>query len=105
MVVATIELQTWALEVLGKPVQLIEDIDPDKPDPDRPLSLLPHEIVDVGGIDVLLNACKPTLLDTKAPIRLNVVQESNPSSNLLKGIQKNMGIQIKTPKSRGNLLF
>lgn len=95
-IIATEELQNWAKNYLDKPVELIPDIDPDNPDPDRVFSVPAHEMVDVGGLDVLLNACKPTLLDAKPPIRLNVVQESNPPEALLKNLHRTLGVRIET---------
>ena len=92
--IASLELKEWATAVLDKPVQLIEDLDLDRPDPDRPFAVSTHEAVDIGGLDVLLNACKPTLLDSKPPIRLNVVQEMNPPEALVKNLKKTLGVRI-----------
>ncbi len=100
--IATLELQEWATTVLDKPVKLIEDLDPDHPDSDRPFAVSTHEAVDIGGLDVLLNACKPTLLDSKPPIRLNVVQEMNPPEALVKNLKKTLGVRINAEgKSSG----
>lgn len=86
---------------MDKPVVLIADLDPDHPDPDRPLAVPMHEATDVGGLDVLLNACKPTLLDAKPPIRLNVVQEANPPEALVKNLQKTLGVKISDVHENG----
>ena len=91
---ATLELQEWATEALDSPVKLIDDLEPDHPDPDRCYQVPAHEVVDIGGLDVLLNACKPTLLDAKPPIRLNVIQESNPPEALVKNLKKTLGVKL-----------
>lgn len=88
------ELQEWAKSTLDEPVRLIDDLDPDHPDPDRCFQVPSHELVDIGGLDVLLNACKPTLLDAKPPIRLNVIQESNPPEALVKNLKKTLGVKL-----------
>ena len=99
---ASLELQEWATAVLDKPVQLIEDLDPDHPDSDRPFAVSMHEAVDIGGLDVLLNACKQTLLDSKPPIRLNVVQEMNPPEALVKNLKKTLGVRINADGKGGS---
>ena len=76
-------------------------MDPDHPDPDRPFAVSAHEAVDIGGLDVLLNACKPTLLDSKPPIRLNVVQEMNPPEALVKNLKKTLGVRINAEGKGG----
>ena len=68
---------------------------------DRPVSVPIHEATDVGGLDVLLNACKPTLLDSKPPIRLNVIQEANPPEALVKNLQKTLGVKIEEVQGGG----
>ena len=95
MLMTTQELQNWATNVLDKPELLIEDLDPNNPDPDRVTSVPLHEAVDIGALDVLLNACKPSLFDSKPPIRLNVVQEVAPPDLLVKNLQKTLGVSIE----------
>lgn len=44
---------------------------------------------DISGFNVLLNACKPTILEARPPMRLNVVKEmekQNDSKPTKKGI-------------------
>jgi hypothetical protein len=41
-----------------------------------------------------LNACKPSILETKPPIKLNVSQEDNPPFALIASIRENLGNQL-----------
>eukprot|EP00842_Homolaphlyctis_polyrhiza_P000232 jgi/Hompol1/1209/HPOL_000324-RA len=62
----------------------------------KDLSVL--ERVDISGFDVLLNACKPSILEAKPPVRLNVVHEINPPDALVNTLQKNLGMNLEDKK-------
>ncbi|KAI8927783.1 hypothetical protein BC831DRAFT_451051 [Entophlyctis helioformis] len=62
----------------------------------KDLSVL--ERVDISGFDVLLNACKPSILEAKPPVRLNVVHEINPPDALVSTLQKNLGMNLDDKK-------
>ncbi|KAJ8324145.1 hypothetical protein O5D80_007351 [Batrachochytrium dendrobatidis] len=64
-------------------------------------ALLALEKVDTSGFDVLLNACKPSILEAKPPVRLNVVHEINPPDALVSTLQKNLGMSIIDKKKAG----
>ncbi|KAI9100355.1 hypothetical protein DFS34DRAFT_481766 [Phlyctochytrium arcticum] len=50
--------------------------------------------VDTEGFDVLLNACKPTILEAKPSVRLKIVRESNPPEALVQTLRENLGVQV-----------
>lgn len=103
MQVTAQELQNWSTSVLDQPEILIQDLNPNIPDPDRPTSVPAHEAVDIGALDVLLNACKPSLFDSKPQIRLNVVQEVAPPDLLVKNLQKTLGVNIGQVKEKSKV--
>jgi hypothetical protein len=41
----------------------------------------PVESVDITGFNVLLNACKPAMLEARPPMKLNVVKDTNRNGN------------------------
>ncbi|KAI8803301.1 hypothetical protein BJ742DRAFT_857620 [Cladochytrium replicatum] len=55
--------------------------------------------------DILLNAWKPTIMDPKPPIKINVVHEENPPDALLQGLRDNLGILIGVPSDQESYLF
>ncbi|KAJ3412283.1 hypothetical protein HDV05_000994 [Chytridiales sp. JEL 0842] len=57
----------------------------------RPMS----QDASAGEFDILLNACKPSILETKPPIRVNVSQEDNPPHALIASIKENFGATFK----------
>jgi hypothetical protein len=85
--------------VLDKPEELIPDLIANVPDADRSTTVPIHETVDIGALDVLLNATKPTLFDSKPLIRLNVVKEVAPPDTLVSNLQKTLGVTVNVKKS------
>lgn len=57
------------------------------------------DLSDGGEFDVLLNACRPAILENKMPIRLNVVHEMHPPEALVQGLRDQLGLTIKMPKA------
>ncbi|KAJ3148975.1 hypothetical protein HK101_002100 [Irineochytrium annulatum] len=47
-----------------------------------------------GDFDILLNAWKPSILETKPPIRLNVIEERNPPESLIQSLRENLSNEI-----------
>lgn len=84
---------------MDQPEELIPDLIANVPDADRSTTVPIHETVDIGALDVLLNATKPTLFDSKPPIRLNVVQEVAPPETLVSNLQKTLGVTVSFKKS------
>jgi hypothetical protein len=74
------DLQHWVTEVLDNSIcvdssilESVKDIDIKYDETRRPKEQSIE--TDISGFNVLLNACKPTILETRPPIRLNVVKE------------------------------
>ena len=100
------DLQKWVHEVLDKSIKLDPEVlsevnrlaeaeDERNKDSGQPkrvakdVSVLDR--VDVSGFDVLLNACKPSILEAKPPVRLNVVHEMNPPEALASSLPTQSG--------------
>nr|KAJ3419664.1 hypothetical protein HK105_006687 [Polyrhizophydium stewartii] len=115
------DLQKWVTDILDNSIMLDPDVlaevnkipenagaNGDRPkttqQAQRPtnkdLSVL--ERVDISGFDVLLNACKPSILEAKPPVRLNVVHEINPPDTLVNTLQTNLGMNLDDKKNAEN---
>jgi hypothetical protein len=75
-----LDLQNWVTNVLDNSITLdqkvldaVRDLDEKYGENRRPKEQ-PIE-TDISGFNVLLNACKPTILETRPPMRLNVIRE------------------------------
>ncbi|KAJ3325108.1 hypothetical protein HDV06_004864 [Boothiomyces sp. JEL0866] len=80
----SLDLQNWVLEVLDHSINLDESVlqqvqELDEKYKDVELTKKKETQIiesDIAGFNVLLNACKPAILETKPLMRLNVVQET-----------------------------
>ncbi|KAJ3112907.1 hypothetical protein HK100_002160 [Physocladia obscura] len=54
-----------------------------------------------GDFEILLNACKPAAAESKLAVRLNVMQEPNPSAYLIQALKQNLGVDIKATNQKG----
>lgn len=78
------DLQNWVLQVLDHSINLDEAVlqqvqELDEKYKDIELTKKKDTQIiesDIAGFNVLLNACKPAILETKPLMRLNVVQET-----------------------------
>ncbi|KAJ3126670.1 hypothetical protein HK098_007263 [Nowakowskiella sp. JEL0407] len=95
----TENLQNWVKKVLDAPPNLnIPNLPPSSTTntPTQPdTNTLDSQELD---FDVLLNACKPTVSDSKLPIKVHIEDEANPPELLLNSLYDNLGIVI--PKFR-----
>ncbi|KAJ3276786.1 Ribonuclease P protein subunit p21 [Terramyces sp. JEL0728] len=80
----SLDLQTWVVDVLDhsinldeKVIQQVQELDEKYRDVELTKKKDTQIIEsDIAGFNVLLNACKPAILETKPLMRLNVVQET-----------------------------
>ena len=88
MIIAIVsaDLQSWVTDVLENSIpmdpaiiQLVNEMD-EKAGvvPSNPI--IPE--IDITGFNVLLNACKPAILEARPPMKLNVVKEVGRSGSL-----------------------
>ncbi|KAJ3107749.1 hypothetical protein HDU97_003419 [Phlyctochytrium planicorne] len=113
----TNSLHKWVTEVLDSPVLLNatggpnESLAvPEQDGPNRPASQqisafggapsnypappIDTNVVANGDFGILLNAWKPSILETKPPTRLHVVQELNPPESLVHSLKENLGADV-----------
>ncbi|TPX63296.1 hypothetical protein SpCBS45565_g06746 [Spizellomyces sp. 'palustris'] len=95
----TQDLKSWVQSTLDTPTVF----DPTGPLGANPTPIEPSDTqrpVDIEGFDILLNACKPSILEAKPSVRLNIVREANPPEALLQSLRENLGLQIGKDKRR-----
>ncbi|KAJ1548004.1 hypothetical protein HK096_007475 [Nowakowskiella sp. JEL0078] len=98
-------LQDWVRNVLEAPsslfpkpemttsnTSLVSSFNADESNPEHCSDLNASQNKD---FDVLLNACKPNLMDSKPPMRLNVLDEANPPEALINSLRDNLGVIIQ----------
>lgn len=88
MKAVSLELQGWVTEVLDNSMKLdpqvlehVKTLGPQGGAGETAAyeqTLLALERVDISGFNVLLNACKPSILEAKPPVRLNVMNDAMP---------------------------
>ncbi|KAI8915692.1 hypothetical protein EDD86DRAFT_186390 [Gorgonomyces haynaldii] len=83
----SLDLQRWVTDVFENSLQLDKDIlesvrklgnNQERVTSEYEEALMALERVDITGFNVLLNACKPSILEAKPPVRLNVVHDGRP---------------------------
>ncbi|KAH6572433.1 hypothetical protein BASA62_003372 [Batrachochytrium salamandrivorans] len=119
MKMVSVDLQKWVADVIDSSVNLdpkilseansMTETGPagEQPKPNsqsQRLTALAKEFsalerVDTSGFDVLLNACKPTILEAKPPVRLNVIHEMNPPNALAEKLKNNCAASLKKKKT------
>ncbi|KAI9203197.1 uncharacterized protein BJ171DRAFT_511109 [Polychytrium aggregatum] len=94
----TEDLAAWVSKTINTPVNLY----PSLRQPSFVEPQINSEEISTSDFDILLNACKPSILETKPPVRLNVVHEANPPDSLLLSLRENLGLKIAQAKKKYN---
>jgi hypothetical protein len=103
-------LQSWVTNTLDRSIPLNPDILAQVQELDSKSTYQippkpPIEPVDITGFNVLLNACKPAMLEARPPMKLNVVKDTNRNGNGLYIPENPVGKNPRADKSNDNLLI